>query len=140
MAVVLTELRTELDTDPTGLGYAPFIPGGNLTALADLVNTLTDIDIDKLSISNFDVINALDYTEVNSLASPEREALTILTQPDRIPVSSNTKNAFAAIFAAGTNSRANLQAISRKKATRAEILFGANVTVTSGQIGDALAL
>lgn len=142
MTVNLTDLKAELDTDPKALGYAAHVTSGSTAALARMLNEvgLSGESIDVESVSVDDAKHALDYVEVGSLTADKRGELAILLSGVRLKVkNANVRNAFADIFAGGSNSRAALIALQDRSAARAEVLFGMDVVVTHSTVAKALA-
>src|SRR3990172_2184325 len=128
MAITLSALKSEIDSDPTALGYA----GKNDQEVADLLNTLNpSIRIDRDIVSTWEVIEATVPSEWASLSADEKNRYGIFASLGTINLKgTNIRNAFGAMFAAGTTTRANLIAIQKRDGTRAEQLFGSGVGVS----------
>jgi hypothetical protein len=86
MAIDLAQLKTELNTDPRGYGYAPHITAGRMQALADLMNQIRpEIGIVRKLILREQVLACWDLTEMEELyaANPLRlEWICLLTRQD----------------------------------------------------------
>ena len=56
----LAALKTEVNTDPTGLGYAPHVTSGAINRVADLLNEkLPSIQVDNF-VTTFEIEEAVD--------------------------------------------------------------------------------
>lgn len=134
----IAALRTELQTDPQALGYAPHVASGNHTALRKLINEpgLSGETITVTSLSVEAIKDAIVYSEMLALNAQQRDTLIFLLQGSQLNLSNNVKQAFADLFGAGTTSRSNLQALATRPASRAEALFDQSVSLAD--IGAAL--
>ena len=152
----LTALKTELQTDPAALGYAPLITAGSMGALADLLNAL--------AVPEFWVWRTLvtkdEYTQVASIddttfnwtgtgfitrSQGERDAWRELFNGGGAgagrggnavnPSLPNVRQAFSDIFSGGTApapaNRTHLAVVSRRKASRAERIFATGTGSTA---------
>ena len=122
MAVVLSELKTEIDTDPVTLGYT----GKTNDEVADLLNSLsTGRTKDRGSIETWQILDATDFeTDYAVLSSNQKTQYQIMISAGVVSIkSANIKNALVAMFGAGTATRTNLIALAKEPITRAEDLF-----------------
>ena len=88
-----------------------------------------------------EVLAVLVGTEVIALAQANRDLLLTLTSQPRIKSgSANIRTSLGGIFASGTTSRTNLQAVSTRSASRAEALWGENTYISPADVGAALEL
>jgi hypothetical protein len=161
MAINYTALKTELETDPIGYGYAPFYAAGDNGALADMLNLVRDgtnggpaISIRKSDVASKDIWEAIaidDFPALpanpnNTQLSTERRSLSWLeglaniqtirllnNDGSNTPVIANLQG----IFPAGTGTRNRLIALASRNGSRAEQLFGANVRLTNEDIAKA---
>jgi hypothetical protein len=138
------QIRTEIDTDPKGLGYTtlkaqsngPEAVAAKMNEVGASSETLTPAWTDTT-----EVLAVLVGTEIVALSQANRDMLTILTSTARIKTGSATlRAAIAAIFASGTTSRANLVALTTKSCSRAAALWGEGTVVSAAQVGEALEL
>lgn len=127
----LAILKTELDGNPEGLGYTSDDPD-----CADLLNEvgLSNETIPNESVSVVEIMEAIDPDELGSI--PINEWLFFLERlrlsGGRIDAADGKKfqEQAAKVFPAGAaNTRAALQALKIRSASRAEVLFGAGVSV-----------
>jgi len=71
----LLELKTEVNTDPLGLGYDPL---GTNQAVVDIINA-KDFTVDKLKISTADVRSTTTFDAYNNLSIDEQEWIRWMT-------------------------------------------------------------
>lgn len=129
-------MRTELQTDPAGIGYAAFLQSGNdsgLLAACNLIRSGTPADgktytTFRNDIKVSEVIAALDPTEYAAVTDLQLQKLMFIATPGVIDATlTNIRSIIGAIFAAG-NTRTALVALASRNASRMEVLFGANIT------------
>ena len=132
-------LKTELDTDPNGLGYAVHMASGNNTALVLLLNEPHAADqVNRGIVPAHEVITSTDAVEWAALSDVEKSRYDTITGAGEVDASAvNVRAAFAAMFGAGTTTRANLLAIGQRDGSRIEALFGAGVTATLDDVRKA---
>ena len=117
-------LRDEVILDPLGRGYAGMTD-------AEVVNSLNAInrEVEREYIESWEVIEATIWAEWNALSSAYKQLYQTLVSCSRLKVfGPNTRSAFAAMFGAGTTTRANLLALQTRLVSRAEELSLGNVT------------
>ncbi len=122
------KLKTELDNDPKGLGYS----GKTDREAADLLNALglSHEEVDNDVLEAYKILDATDPTEWAALSAVEKERYQLLISAGRLNVKSeNVKSAFGKMFGLGTVTRAALLALTKRDASRAEILFGQGVSL-----------
>lgn len=158
----LTQLKTELATDPRAYGYTALLTTQNWNAVRDLLNlTRTGVNggpaitIRRTDIGAADVYAAIDVADYTALPgnpnatqlSTERRFLAwlsgiaALSAPIRLvddagadtPVIKN----FRAMFAGGTGTLTRLTALASRNGSRAEELFGRDVLVSDGEVEQA---
>lgn len=130
MALSLAALKTELQTDPSTLGYGPFLAVGNTGALADLLNQVRGgISVFRSSIATWEIVANTVKSEYDALTAGDKQLYQILVSTGTINATdSRIRAMFAAIFGAGTTTRANLTAMASRTGSRAEQLFGEAVS------------
>lgn len=156
MAIDYAALKTELNTDPTALGYAAPRTAGDDVTLAGIVNLLrATIQIRRADISASEIANAIDVADYTALPgsptaaqlSSERRFLAwitgILTVGSVRLLNDDGTNApaitnFQAMFPAGSATRTRLLALASRNGSRAEQLFGAGTVITSADVAKAL--
>ena len=140
MPFSLSGLKSELQADPSGLGYAPLIAGGNHTGCADALNLVrAGISIARDLVQAHEIFEQIVPAEWVSLVATERERINQILSMGWVNVSgANTRAAFQAAFGAGTTTRANLLAYLTRQGSRAEQLFGSGVQISHDQIAQAL--
>ena len=149
-------LKTELLTDPSGLGYAASVSSGDDVTTAAVLNVARGaITIRRADINVQEFWNAIDVADFTALPgaptvaqlSSERRFLAWLSglaalQTVRLlnddgtdtPVVTNLK----AMFPAGSATRTRLLALAIRNGSRAEQLFGVDTIVGSQDIARAL--
>jgi len=127
MPVDLVVLKTELQTDPTGLGYSIV----DLAASHALLNELrVSIQIAQQMLPATDIIDATVFSELAATSATEQRMYIALTGAGEVNVeSANVRAAFMAIFPSGSTTRANLGALQSRDGSRAEELFGEAVSL-----------
>lgn len=141
MAFSLAALTTELTTDPKSLGYAALRTAGNDQGLADLLNrqgaSNETVTLHSMTAATF--AQAIVETEWAGLTVQQclyQVMLAVCGAFD--PNNANVVAGVQAVYAAGTQTRANLGAALTRQGSRAEVLFGVTYTVTVEQIAQAL--
>jgi hypothetical protein len=162
MAMTDASLRSELQTDPAGLGYAPYRAAGNHQALADLLNWPRDgvtapplagapagaaITVRNPSISAADLLEAIDNRDFATTPNAAHVAwFESITQQRTIALlnedGTNNRvlgNLNRLITSDTQGSRTRLLALATRRGSRAEQLWGPGTVVTIDDIGRALA-
>lgn len=151
--VNLTQLKTELQTDPAGLGYAPHIPHAP-GALAELLNAQS-ATIAKLRMITARGIMAsyglgpvagaafLDKLEALASSVPAiKWAMKFLQTEAGIDVGEPaTQGMLTSLIGVGginANEVNGVNAMALQPASRAEVLFGAGVQITEADVRAAL--
>lgn len=132
MAISYPALKTELTTDPAGLGYV----GKTDQQAADLINTVPTVNTDtnrrvkRDRVETWEIVEATVTAEYDALSAAEKERYARLTGLGVInPQGTNIQSAFLKMFAAGTTTRTNLSLLQWRAASRAETLYGVRVEV-----------
>ncbi len=141
MTISYQTLKTELNTDPSGLGYPALITSGSDNALADALNlsrvTITNISVTLLTPHL--VFAAIVPSEWAAVSASNQQIIQMILALDMInPNDTNTKNAFLQAFGSGTTTRTNLNALLTRQGSRAEQLFGAGTIIYSQDVAIAL--
>lgn len=146
-AAHLTGLTNELNNDPQTYGYAAHIAGGNDTALAALLNKVRDgtdgeaaISIEKGYVTTEELANSIVQGEYAGLTAANRAYLDMLMTLSRVDLStgSNPRAGLAALFSAGSTTRANVLAAAQRNGSRAEQLWGVESRVSEADVARAL--
>lgn len=140
----ITQLRTELQTDPLALGYAPHIASSNDAALADIINEKKYTRIVSRIISARGVLSdypggpmaaaaVLDKLEAAaSSVSALKWALNFLRGDGLDIGAASTQGVIDQLVAGGILTSAegsNLKSLASVPAGRAEVLFGSAVSI-----------
>ena len=144
----LTALRSEIINDPTALGYAPHIASGSDNAIVDVLNLpRAGITIRRDNIMPNEVLEAIDTRDfATSITTTENSWFESVTQLRAIRLSLDDGNDTVVLGnlkrllqnPGPQGSRARIVALSNRQGSRAEQLFGRNVTVTAEDVGLAL--
>lgn len=139
----IAALKTEIQTDPRGYGWAAPYNAGNDTGLAAALNQPRDgsagtgpaISINRGYIDAQELVEAIVQSEMPSNAS-QRDWLIMVASGDRVRVDtgSTARSGLLAIFGAATVTRANLTAASTRAGSRVEELFGRDVAASADDI------
>src|SRR3990167_3076310 len=136
MALDLAALKTELTTDPTGLGYEPLVTAGADGALSTLVNLVRDtISVPRGIIQTWEVLAATDAAEYGALSATGKDIYKTLVSAVDVN-DAQIRTILSTLFPAGSVTRMNLVARLTRKGSRAEQLYGTGVS--SDQIAKAL--
>ena len=143
MAFTIAALTTEINTDPKALGYAtlkaqtngPEAVAAKLNEAGASAETLF-----KSYVPIEDVIAAIVISEYAAATAANRTFLeNVLLKGSKLKSGdANLRTSMAAIFAAGTTSRANLVALASRSASRAEALWGEGYVVSASQASEAM--
>lgn len=134
----LAQLKMELDTDPLGLRYAG---QPNTQGMADLLNNpaLSGAKIANTSVLVDDIMKAVDVDELPKIPVNKMLFFMGIGRKDAVDISKGSaiKSQIANIFtqADAPNTRAALEALKDRNATRGEILFGINTRISHTDVG-----
>lgn len=136
-------LKTELQTDPTSLGYAAMIAVGNDQGLAELVNTpQPTILLYRESVSADEVYENINAAEFSALTQQQLMRLqVIMAQATNGGVSfrrANSRQLLKNIFPNGGPTDTNLTNIAKRQGSRAEQVLQQGISVTPLDIAIAL--
>lgn len=121
-------LKAELATDPTARGYAGKT---NAQALALMRGATVTTSTPRTVIATWEIVAATDPAEWAALTANEKQRYQTLTGCGTLDVSAtNVKNAFLAMFPAGSVTRAALAALQNQTTiqTRDVAIFGVDAT------------
>lgn len=143
MAVDLTALATEINTDPASLGLVALKNAGSDQAIADALNLVragAGFVVNRTDISARELMGAVVNTEYLALDTGHQNLWQTLLITAPVDASNTqTRTTVAAIFSSGTTTRANLVALSTRQGSRAEVLWGAGTVVRAIDVSRALA-
>lgn len=127
----LLALRSEVETDPAGVGYAAV--SGNQAALVELVNNKTTTQVtrpvDDIDVSQ--VAAVIDTGEYDALSAYDKEWVKMLIARPANTSLKAFKNKFLEIFPNGTQTRTDAVALQQVDGSRAEVLFGYGTVITA---------
>ena len=143
----LTALTAEIQSDPNAYGYAAFVAEGNDQGIADLLNLRRDgvsapgaaITVYRNDVRKAEIIGAFVVTDYDALTAARRDLVGAILQLDVVDATDATlRSNLAAVFAAGTTTRANLVAMAQRAGSRAEALFGTGAFIAHQDVARAL--
>lgn len=134
----LAVLKSELETDPNGYGYAPYIAAGDMQTLADLLNLRrTDVYVFN-KVLREEALACFDLGEIEIAYADQPGTLELAchllgypsftldnSTPDR-RIYNTAKNSFTDY---GSLTYDAMNAIMQRNGARAEYLFGSGRTV-----------
>lgn len=140
MPVNLSALRSELLSDPSGIGYSTALLRGDDNALVDLLNTVGVGTVSVGTVFAISMQQCVVVSEYSNLTATQRDLWNVLitTGVNGIAISNVTiRNQIAGVWGAGTTTRTNLLALVTRSAARSEVLFGEGVYVTANDCNKA---
>lgn len=124
-------LKTELETDPKGLGLTDAYVNGQDAVCADILNTVrqgADYQVNRGIIPSHEVVSNIIPAEWTALTADEKERISFIVGAGSVDATSaNVVNAFVAAFT-GTQTMDNLTAMVMMQSSRAVVLFGQSVS------------
>lgn len=154
----LAALKSELTLDPAAIGYNTNndVTNQNWLALKNKINAIKQtIDVPRTDVAPSEILEAID---IRDLAYPNTTTLPAASQPlangwwESISSQSGQirmqkddgsdttvlKNLKLLLVATGQGSQARVIALSTRKGSRAEQLFGTGFAVAESQVADAI--
>jgi len=144
----LAVLKTEINTDPTGLGLPALVTAGNHTEIARLLNEVkASIQVDNF-VSAFDIEEAVDPADWPTPSNVQWKRdlwrdvlLSISSEVGEINANAtNLKAKVQLVFDPATSTRTNLAALQTRDGSRIQELFGSDEQVSHGTVSEALAI
>lgn len=149
MAYVITpptrqQIKTELDNDPTVLGYAALKNAEDWNALSALINDPTRVaGVNRRMVQVHELATAIDAGALAALTVANRECFlflaTVAAGYPIDPFDAVTRTYFTVFASGGATgaTRTRLIALQIKTGSRAEALWGDGVQVSAGDIEGA---
>jgi len=144
MAIDLVALNTEITTDPTGRGYAPFVSSGHTQGVADLLNEKQSaIRMDNF-VTGTQLLEAVVTTDYPTTSAEQdkrdlwRDVLAAVISEGTINANATRIKTHVLQVFSGAATRSNLAALQTRDGSRAEVLFGRDSVVTHRNVGLAL--
>lgn len=140
--ITLAALKSEIQSDPTGVGYAAPVAAGADGAVADLLNAAgagVAYSIYRKSVGIHEIIAAIDATNFGSLAALQVAKLQLLFAGtgNLDATDANTRAIATGIFTGMTATLTNLAALVKRQGSRAEVLWGDGARVTADLVSQA---
>lgn len=134
MPINLAQLRTEIQTDPLALGYAPFVASGNDGGIQDLLNTPSGRSVQRETVTANQLLGTVTASEYAALTAVQRDlwqAILTATANSGVPLKdAQIRSQLGAVWGSGTTTRAAIVALqTNSNASRADFLFGESVTI-----------
>jgi hypothetical protein len=143
VALTLTALRTEIDTDPKALGFAALRTQTNAPeALAARLNEpgASAETLFKSYVLLEDALAEIVLSEFNALTAAQKTALDQFFRGVSLKTgSANMRTTLGALFPAGAT-RTALIALASRAASRAEALWGEGTSILQRDVASALEL
>lgn len=137
----ISALKTELLTDPLGVGYGPSVGAGSDGATADLINAKTGpgaANVKREPITPDVFFTAIPATEFLALTPLALQQLSVvLSQPTIDLTDQNTRDIVQGIFPT-TAVKTALGGFKNRVGSRAEKLFGTGTVVSIDNVATAL--
>lgn len=139
----ISELATELNTDPAALGYATHLASGEDSAIVSLLNDNAGAGsgtVDRIFVDAKTFQSAVVGSEYLALTTPQQNlwlALINASQGNINIKNTNIRNQVLAVWGAGTTTRVNLGNLQTKNGSRAEVLWGDGTIVSFDDVAAA---
>lgn len=139
-SVVITALRTEIDTDPTSLGLAALKASGSHAGIADALNLRrATISVFRDDIQSWEMAAALVKTDWDALSVGDKQLFAAMLAVGRIDATSaSLRTIMTSMFPGGSATLANLAALASRQGSRAEQLWGTGASVSAANVSAAL--
>lgn len=142
MPIDYAALASEINVDPAALGYAApkaAHDGVTIAAIMDAVGVGASFQVFRGVIPSYEIINSTVPAEWAALSAAEKQRYQTITGAGQVDTTNqNIRDAFLAMFAAGTATRTALIAMAKRQGSRAEVLFGVGVSVSHIDVKQAL--
>lgn len=115
-------LKAEIQAGPLAAELAPHIASGNDQAISDALNRIdAAVPVDRDVVDSHEIIDATVPAEWGTLTASEKQRYQTITGAGKVNLRNpNIRAAFAAMFGAGTETRAALLAMVTRPGSRAE--------------------
>ena len=131
-------LKSEIQADGAGLGFAPLVTAGSTQKIADLLNEVSaSYQIDVETVDSSIVLEAIVLSDWGGLTADQKDNVRMVLSTGTIYVKGTNTRAILSDAFSGTT-LANLVALQTRDGSRAESLFGANVVVRHNDVSIAL--
>jgi hypothetical protein len=140
MSFTTAQLASEINSDPTGLGYAQHVASGDDAGIAAILNTVGTTKVFRNDIAVHEVINAIVAADFAALTQVQLSKLTLFFTATNVidATNANTRTIFLAIFTGMAGTITALTALAQRNGMRAEVLWGVGTVITAGNVSFAL--
>lgn len=128
-------LKTEIQTDPAGLGYGTWATPADDARIAGLINDATKRTINRMLVPSWEIVGAFNPAEFVALTQLQQAQLTTILSGGLVNIqNTNVRSIVGGIFPVGPT-RTALLALQTQTVSRAdELNFG---TVQVGELTTA---
>lgn len=137
----LAALAAELNTDPTGIGYAALGWPNNDQAVVDALNApIPGETVTRKRVDPLELLSSIPLAEWEAVSDARRQYLNSLIGVSGATIDATDPVVWANLldlFGVGTDSRANIQAKVQRDGSRAEVLWGEGTVVSVSQVARA---
>lgn len=131
-------LKSELLTDPIGIGYATALANGDDNTLADMLNIKRDgggFQVNRDPVTPGDVFAQITPTDYAALTSTNLQRLaTAFTVPELDLAVSNVVEMLTGVFENGSTTNQAIILLSKRQGSRAEVLWGPGIVITANMV------
>ncbi len=134
-------LKTELLTDPLGLGYSTALTAGDDNTLADMLNQVREgggFQVNRDPVTPGAIFGVIDPDEYAGLTSTNLQRLaTAFTVPTINLGDDSILDIMTGIFPGGSLTNQAIVTLSKRQGSRAEVLWGTGLVITSNVVNTA---
>lgn len=140
-----TALKSEINSDPTGIGYSSHVASGDDTGIADLLNAVGagTIYVTSMERDEFLLAIASAYLTLPSLSSTIQSKwdriLGVIQAATTINISSSSvRTLLSTAVSDGVLQQSVVDSITQRTGSRAEVLFGSGTIISPSDVSFAL--
>lgn len=138
----LNALKTELNTDPKTLGIAAKLSVGDDQGIADLLNAIHasggDFQVNREPVAPSVIVTKIAPEDFQAMTTSQQGQLALLFVISALNLSdTNTFTNLTGCFPNDGDTIRNLTLLQKRQGSRAEVLFGNGVVVTSSDVAHA---
>ena len=131
-------LKTELETDPSGLGYLPHLTAGDDNGLADLLNAVRQgggYQVARAPVQPQVLFQKIDPADFAALTSTDLQRLQLLVTLPSLDLSvSAILEKVTGVFAPGARTNQTVVQFASRDGSRAEVLWGPGSVITPNMV------
>jgi hypothetical protein len=145
VAIDYVALATEINTDPTSLGYAQYLAVGDDTSIADILNAPKRNTVQSVSRSLNELLSLMISAAVQlastdaAMQSKWDRIIKLATSANGVnPNDSTVQPIFNLAISDGLLTQTQVDAFCKQPGSRAELLFGVGVVIQHLDVAKAL--